>query len=172
MPSHRSIVVTVAGTAVRENRAMDDALAYLAITRLQNTYADIATRMAWPEMRTIALPDAVFTFDLRMGEVIELDGPEALAAFGARACASFAFYNYLPLNSVVTVTSDSSATGRFYSLEVGVDRTSGAWVEFYGRYDDRYANADGEWKFAGRAFQTMARRVDGDTTTFETTDPT
>src|SRR5262245_46366595 len=145
---------------------MDDALAYLAITRLQNSYADIATRMAWSEMRTIATPDARFTFDLRGGEPRVFDGPEALGEFGASGAAQFGFYNYLPLNTVVDVTSESQATGRFYSLEVGVDRASGTWLEFYGLYDDVYACEDGSWLFASRRFRTIALRMGGETTSY------
>jgi len=149
-----------------------DALAHLALTRLQARYADIATRMAWAEMPTLLTPDARFTFDLRMGEPLVLDGPDAVAAFGEQACAMFSFYNYAPLNQVVTLTDDTHATGRAYALEVGVDASSGAWLEFYGRYHDDYAIHDGEWRFARRHFQTMATRTDGATTTYEAVTPT
>ena len=51
----------------------DDALAYVAITRLQGRYADIATRQAWDEMVDIVFGDATFTFDL--GNVVCSSSP-------------------------------------------------------------------------------------------------
>ena len=53
----------------------DDALAYLAIIRLQRAYADVATRRAWPEFASLAIPDARFSFDTRSGKVPLEDRP-------------------------------------------------------------------------------------------------
>jgi len=142
----------------------DDSQAYLAITRLQSRYADIATRQAWDEMSELAVDDARFTFDLRIGQVLEFVGPAALAKFGAGATAGFSFYEYLPLNTVVDVTSATTATGRFYSLEVGVSAASGEWTEFYGLYHDDYVLDGGRWQFAARAFQTLTVRAGGEIT--------
>jgi SnoaL-like domain len=137
----------------------DDAVAYLAIIRLQARYADIATRRAWAEMSDVALDDARFSFALATGQSLELVGPAALAALGAQATAQFSFYEYIPLNTVVTVTSDTTATGTFYSLEVGVDAGNGEWTEFYGRYEDAYATDRGRWLFARREFRVLTSRV-------------
>jgi hypothetical protein len=136
----------------------DDSQAYLAITRLQSRYADIVTRRAWDEMGEIATGDARFTFDLRIGEPLVFIGPVALATFGAGATAGFSFYEYLPLNTVVDVTGPTAATGRFYSLEIGVEKASGRWTEFYGLYHDDYVVDGGRWRFAARAFQTVSVR--------------
>jgi SnoaL-like domain len=146
-------------------------VAHLAITRLQGRYADIASRQAWSELQSIVLPDATFAFDLGAGDVLTFTGPDELAAFGTRACERFAFYEYIPLNTVVSLTSKTRATGRSYALEIGVDKTTGDWTEFYGLYQDEYAVDHGEWRFAGRHFRTMARRSDGRTSTFPPTTP-
>ena len=61
------------------------------------------------------------------------------------------------------MTSDATATGRFYALEIGVERYSGDWVEFFGGYDDLYELRDGRWLYARRAFRTLARRTGGRT---------
>ena len=143
-----------------------DAQTHLAISRLQGRYADIVTRMAWTEMADIVSPSATFSFDLRSGPPIELVGLEALVAFGTRACEQFTFYLYQPLNTVLTEADEVRATGRSYALEVGEDRTSGAWVEFYGLYHDEYRLSAGGWRFERRRFQTLARRVNGATTTW------
>src|SRR5262245_6994813 len=125
-----------------------DALAYVAITRLQSAYADLATRRAWDELDALAVGDAAFTFTLPTGQTIELVGPRALGEFGRRATEGFSFYSYQPLNTVVDVTDATHASGRSYSLEVGVDASTGDWQEFYGVYDDEYVASDGAWRFA------------------------
>ena len=61
-----------------------------------------------------------------------------------------------PSNAVVTVTGETTATGQFYNLEIGMDRTSGAWTEFYGCYQDDYVLEGDRWLFARRAFQVLA----------------
>src|SRR5262245_30949913 len=55
----------------------DDALTYLALMRLQRAYADIATRRAWSEVTSLAVPDARFSFDTRSGRVVEVIGAAA-----------------------------------------------------------------------------------------------
>jgi len=136
----------------------DDALTYLAILRLQHAYADIATRRAWSEIASLATPDARFSFDTRSGRVIEV-GATALGEFGAKSVGRFSFYQYVPLNAVVTTTDAQTARGRAYSLEVGEERESGQWFHYYGLYHDDYARQDGAWRFARRQFQTLARRT-------------
>ncbi|HEY7106621.1 MAG TPA: nuclear transport factor 2 family protein [Acidimicrobiia bacterium] len=141
---------------------MDDAAAaYVAIQQLQRAYADIATRGAWDEFAAIATPDAHFTFDIRAGQRIEIDGPVEFGAFGVRANERFSFYEFVPLNFVVTFAADGTARGRSYSLEVAEDRESGDWVEFFGVYDDEYAVFDGAWRFARRRYRTYGRRAAG-----------
>jgi hypothetical protein len=127
--------------------------------RLQRAYADIATRRAWPEMASLAIPDARFSFDTRSGRVIEVIGAMALGEFGAKATDRFSFYEYLPLNAVVTIGTTGTARGRSYSLEVGEDRDTREWINFYGFYHDDYVLVDGTWRFARRQYQTLARRT-------------
>lgn len=143
----------------------DDAIAYLAIQRLQRAYADIATRQAWSEVPSLATPDARFTFDTHSGTLIEVEGAVEFGAFGAKANARFAFYEYIPLNFVVTIERDT-ASGRSYSLEVAEDRETGDWVEFYGTYRDEYSVYEGTWRFASRYYQTYGRRAGGVLTSF------
>jgi SnoaL-like domain len=137
----------------------DDAIAYLAIMRLQSAYADISTRRAWSEFAALATPDARFSFDTRSGNVIEVVGAVAFGEFGAKMIDRFSFYEYMPLNFVVTIATDGTARGRSYALEVGEDRDTGDWIGFYGFYHDDYALFDGTWRFARRQYQTLARRT-------------
>jgi hypothetical protein len=139
----------------------DDASTYLAIQRLQRAYADIVTRNAWDEAASLATPDALFTFDTRTGQVFEIEGPEEFAAFGARMNQRFRFYEYIPLNFVVTIGTDGTAHGRSYSLEVSEDAETGNWNEFFGVYEDGYAVFEGTWRFASRSYRTYGRRTNG-----------
>ena len=93
--------------------------------------------------------------------MLEFTGAD-LPSFGPRATAQFSFYEYVPLNSVITRTGDTTATGHAYALEVGVDKTTAEWIEVYGVYDDSYRH-DGGWKFSRRAFRTLAHRTGGQT---------
>jgi hypothetical protein len=137
----------------------DDTLAYLAIMRLQRAYADIATRHAWQEVTSIATPDAQFTFDTHSGTLFEVEGAAEFGEFGVRMTQGFSFYEYIPLNFVVTFESDHNARGRSYSLEVTENRETGDWTEFYGVYQDEYAVFEGSWRFARRRYQTYGRRT-------------
>ena len=70
----------------------------------------------------------------------------------------FAFYQYVPLNFVVTIDPAGTARGRTYSFEIGEDRHTGDLATFYGLYHDDYVRVDGTWLFAARQYQTLARR--------------
>ena len=131
-------------------------LAELAIDRLLRAYADVSTRKAWPEFAALAVPDARFSFDTRTGDVIEIEGVEAFAAFGASATARFAFYEYVPLNFVVDIDPAGTARGRAYQFEIGQDRESGAVTNYYGMYHDEYVQTDGTWMFTRRQYQSLA----------------
>jgi hypothetical protein len=137
----------------------EDALAYLAIMRLHRAYADIATRQAWPEITSLAIPDARFSFDMRSGGVIEVVGAKAFGEFGAKSIDRFSFYEYIPLNTVMTIQGNGTARGRSYSLEVGEQRDTREWINYYGLYHDDYVRFDGTWRFARRQYQTLARRT-------------
>jgi SnoaL-like domain len=151
----------------------NDATAYLAIQRLQRAYADVATRNAWNEAALLATPDARFTFDTHSGQVFEIEGGDEFVAFGARMNQRFKFYEYIPLNFVVTIGSDGTAHGRSYSLEVAEDGETGNWNEFFGVYEDEYVVFEGTWRFARRHYRTYARRTNGQLQSFplETTPP-
>jgi hypothetical protein len=144
----------------------DETNAFIAIMRLQRAYADISTRRAWDEMPSLATPDAQFVFDTRSGQVFEINGAAEFAEFGAKMIRGFSFYEYIPLNFVVTFGSGSTASGRSYSLEVAEDRDSRDWLDFYGVYEDEYALFEGEWRFARRHYRTFGRRRAGELQAF------
>ncbi len=90
-------------------------------------------------------------------EAIEIDGPAEFAAFGSRSNERFSFYVYIPLNFVVTIGNDGTATGYSYSHEVAEERDSGVWAEFYGTYEDEYSCFEATWRFACRHYRTYGR---------------
>jgi hypothetical protein len=135
-----------------------DLAGYVAVTRLQRTYGDVCTRRAWAELPALCTPDSVFTFRFGGGAPAELSGAAGLQQFGAGAVERFSFYQYIVLNTVVSIAGNR-ADARLGVLEIGVDRESGEWLEFYGHYDDVCTQVDGTWRFARRDYRLTARRA-------------
>jgi hypothetical protein len=138
------------------DRPDDDALAYLAITRLQAAYADVVTRRAWAELDGLFLADAPVHVDTVTNPVIELVGAQALGRFIDGAIERFEFFEFVPLNTVVDVQGDT-ATARLYMVELRQDRDGGRWSNAFGLYQDRYARTPDGWRFAERHYQSLAR---------------
>jgi hypothetical protein len=153
-------MVAGAGT-VRDMTDQDDALAYLAITRLQAAYADVVTRRSWPELDALFLPDAPVHVDTVSRPVIELVGPGALGAFIGGAIEGFEFFEFVILNTVLDIDGDS-ATGRLYMVEIRQDIEPKQWSNAFGRYDDDYVVQEGRWRFARRRYRSLARRTGND----------
>jgi hypothetical protein len=138
---------------------MIDDETYAAVQQLQCGYADVATRMAFDEAATILAPDIHITFNTASGSVYEIEGLDAYATFGAEM-TGFVFYEYFPMNFTVAPGPNGTLVGRTYSLEVA-ENEAGDWLEFYGQYQDTYAQVDGEWRFARRVYRTVKQRVTG-----------
>ena len=136
-----------------------EALAYLAITRLQAAYADVVTRRAWPELEPLFLPDAPVHVDTVTNPVIELVGAKALGDFIGGAIERFEFFEFVVLNTVIEFDAGPTATGRLWMVELRQDRARGGWSNAFGVYQDRYARdaGDGRWRFAERHYQSLAR---------------
>jgi hypothetical protein len=137
---------------------VDDSLEYLAITRLQAAYGDAVTRRAWPEFRSMFLPECPVRLDLRAGSVIEHRGPDAIARFIAQSIERFSLFMFVPLNTVVEVdAAGREARGRLYIQELRQSRDEQTWSTAYGLYTDQYAKRDGRWWFAQRDYASLAR---------------
>lgn len=135
----------------------DDALAYLAITRLQAAYADVVTRRAWPELDALFLRDAPIHVDTVTNPVIELVGPGALVDFVGGAIEQFEFFEFVILNTVVDVSSADAATGRLYMVELRQSVADGHWSNAFGVYHDNYVRTADGWRFGERHYQSLAR---------------
>lgn len=145
-----------------EAHALDagtDALAYLAITRLQADYADVVTRRAFDELDALFTPDATVQLDLVTSPSRDFAGAAEFGSFVGGSIERFEFFEFVILNSVVRVSSETSATGRMYMCELRQDAASGGWSNVFGVYHDTYQRdpADDRWRFATRSYQSLAR---------------
>jgi hypothetical protein len=154
-------MVAGAGT-VRGMTDQDDALAYLAITRLQAAYADVVTRRAWPELVDLFAPDAPVHVDTVSRPVIELVGPQALGEFIGGAIEGFEFFEFVILSTVVHVHGPDRAKARLYMVELRQEASNGRWSNAFGVYHDDYVRADGAWRFGERHYQSLARTGRGE----------
>src|SRR5688572_18697339 len=127
----------------------DDALAYLAITRLQAAYADVVTRRAWPELEPLFLPGAPVHVDTVTNPVRTFAGARELGDFIGAAIEGFEFFEFVVLNTVVDVAQGgAAASARLYMVEIRQDRATGARSDVFGLYRDEYARGDdGRWRF-------------------------
>ena len=139
-----------------------DTDAYLAITRLQASYADVVTRRAWDELEPLFAPDAPIHIDTVTRPVVDVVGAKGLAAFVAPAVERFEFFEFVILNAVVDVQDDATASGRLYMVEIRQERDNQVWSNAFGLYQDDYAVYDGRWRFSRRKYRSLARRFGSD----------
>jgi len=133
---------------------------YVAIRRLQDAYADIATRRAWPELGEIFLPDIRVILDRRTLEPLVLEGPGATGDFIGQAISGLDFFEFVILNTRVVLRhngDEDRAVARMYMNELRHDATSGQWTTVYGVYHDLHRRLEGRWWFAERRYHTLAR---------------
>ena len=128
---------------------------YIAIRRLQASYADKVTRKAWDEFDQIFLPDAKIVVNRQDGEPYNLDDHKALAAFIIKATGHMDLFQFVILNTIIDIQGDE-ATGRMYMCEIRHDDRAGNTMS-YGLYRDKYKKIDGKWWFADRRYRVMAR---------------
>ncbi len=141
-----------------EEAKVQETIAYVALQRLQNRYADIVTRRSWPELHDVMRADCVVTVD-RVDREIEFDGPQAIGEFIAKQLEQFDFFVFLILNSVMKIDADNgSATARMYIQEARQNVADGRRSEIFGVYHDRFERDEhGRWWFAERHYRSHAR---------------
>lgn len=141
----------------------DDTADYVAITRLQREYGDAVTRRAWHELDAMFVPGCPVRLDLR-GTVVERVGAQELADFVAASLERFELFVFTVQNTVVDLgPSGDVATGRLYIQELRQEAGTHRWSTAHGLYQDAYRKVDGRWRFAHRAYSTLARTsADGD----------
>ena len=131
---------------------------YVAIRRLQNRYANVVTRQAWPELAEIFLPDAALDLDTRTGPVLRFEGPTAVGDFIGGAIAGFEFFEFVILSQRIEFLPGADvAAGRMYMCELRQEADTGRFTVAYGVYHDDYREVDGRWWIAGRRYHSLAR---------------
>ena len=138
----------------------------VAIGRLNAAYADVITRRAFVELGDLMLPGCSVHLDLVSAPARTLAGPEALAGMLRSAMDRFDHFMLVIRNSVVETDVDECgvverATGRMFISEIRHDRSTGAWEETHGMYEDDYLRVDGRWWFAERHYRSLARNANG-----------
>jgi hypothetical protein len=137
------------------DRLDQETIDYIAITRLQASYADMITRRAWDELPTIFCDGVRIIVDRMAGEPLNLDGPASLAAFVSNAIGHMDFFEFVILNTVIEIDGEE-AHGRMYMCEIRHDEKAGRTMS-YGLYRDHYRRDGGRWKFHARHFRVMGR---------------
>jgi len=133
---------------------------HIALTRLLAAYADVVTRRSWPELPELFLPDAPVRVDTVTTPPRELVGPAELGAFIGGAVERFGFFELVILNAryeLPSIGAPDDARGRVLISEIRQERDGGAWSTTYGVYQDRYRRTADGWRFARRAYQSLAR---------------
>ncbi len=131
---------------------------YIALRRLQNRYADIVTRRAWPELGEIFHPDC--TLDLSLGDrSAQFVGPKAVGTFIGESVARVSFFQFVVLNTVFEIrSSENKAVARMYIHELRVESASGKRTDAYGVYHDRFVREEETgWRFIERHYGSFSR---------------
>ena len=139
-----------------------ETVAYTQLRRLQNRYADIVTRRAWPELHEIMRADCVVTVNL-VDDEIHFAGPQEIGDFIAGQLEQFDFFEFVILNTVMDIDAVAgTATARMYMQEARQNISDGRRSDPFGVYHDRFERDDrGSWWFARRRYQSYARTAGG-----------
>lgn len=137
-----------------------DTVDHVALTRLQDAYADLVTRRAWHELAELYLPTCTLHLDTVTAPVRDLTGPTAVGEFIGGAVERFAFFEFVILNRRIDLRTGGDpdrATARIFMCELRQDRDDGRRTTAFGLYRDAYVRADGRWWFADRSYRSLAR---------------
>jgi hypothetical protein len=137
-----------------------EAIDYIAICRLQESYADAVTRRAWEEFDELFMPSAAVRVDTVTNPAIELIGGRAVAEFIASAIDRFEFFEFVILNRRIEFPDGAGsgrAVARVFTCELRQETASGHWTNTFGVYHDTYEQRDDRWRFATRRYQSLAR---------------
>jgi hypothetical protein len=132
---------------------------YVAIRRLQDAYADVVTRRAWPELAELFRPDATVVLDIRDGQLRTLEGPDGIGDFIGGAIARFDYFQFVVLGTRVELdgTDPDRAQARLYMCELRQTVEGGDHSIAYGVYHDDYVRHEARWWIAHRRYHSLAR---------------
>jgi hypothetical protein len=132
---------------------------FIAIQRLQASYADIVTRREWSELEEIFVPDATVTIDMVEGTPFVLRTPRGIGEFIGTSIERFEFFEFVILNSVIEFDPAGSghATARMYMAELRQSREGGRRSTAFGLYRDKYVKRGDDWLIQERKYRSAAR---------------
>ncbi len=142
--------------------SLEETVAYVALRRVQNRYADIVTRRAWDELHEIMSPDVVVSIDLG-DRTLEYRGVEELGSFISRQLEQFDFFEFVILNTVLKIDlSAGKAAARMYMQEARQTIATGRRSDTFGVYHDVFVNdSDRGWLLSHRRYRSYARTNTG-----------
>jgi hypothetical protein len=137
----------------------DEMADFIAIQRLQASYADIVTRRSWPELEEIFVPDATVSIDMVVGAPFVLRTPAGIGEFIGTSIERFEFFEFVILNSVIEFgpTGSGHARARMYMAELRQDREGGRRSTAFGLYRDEYSKQGDDWLIEARKYRSAAR---------------
>jgi hypothetical protein len=137
----------------------DEMADFIAIQRLQASYADIVTRRQWPELEDIFVPDATVTIDMVEGAPFVLRTPRGIGEFIGTSIERFEFFEFVILNSVIEFgpAGSGQATARMYMAELRQAREGGRRSTAFGLYRDMYVKRGDDWLIQERKYRSAAR---------------
>jgi hypothetical protein len=140
---------------------------FVAIQRLQASYADIVTRRAWPELEQIFVAEATVTIDTQEGTPFVLRTPRGIGEFIDTSIERFEFFEFVILNSVIEFGPAGSgrATSRMYMAELR-QSNEGRRSTAFGLYRDIYVKGGDDWLIAERNYRSAARTSAGELDVF------
>jgi hypothetical protein len=132
---------------------------FVAIQRLQASYADIVTRRQWAELEQVFVPDATVTIDVMEGNPFVLRTPAGIGEFIGTSIERFEFFEFVILNSVIDLgpAGSGQATARLYMAELRQSREGGRRSTAFGLYRDTYVKRVDDWLIAERKYRSAAR---------------
>ncbi|MBY0399667.1 nuclear transport factor 2 family protein [Myxococcota bacterium] len=144
------------GGAGRDESALEETVARVAIQALLGAYTDSINRRSWSELGALFLPDARIELKTLKQQPLELIGPEALGRFIADFVARLDFFQFVLLNSRLELRLEEGvALGRNFICEYRFEKAEGRFVQVFGVYRDHYRRIDGRWLFERRAFDPL-----------------
>jgi hypothetical protein len=140
-----------------DEKTVEETASYIAIQRLLAAYADTVNRRAWGELSELFLVDAEIDVTPLKRPPLVLKGPEALGRFINGAIERFDFFQFVFLNSAVTIDLEEDvARARNFISEYRRETDSEEWTQVFGVYHDHYRRIEGRWWFEHRAFSPLA----------------
>lgn len=130
------------------------------VRRLHAAYADTVNRRAWPELEGLFVDGAPVVIDRREGDPVRLVGGAAVGEFISAAVSTFDFFEFVVLNAHVVFprgAQSGDASGRLFMCEIRQQRGSGRRTNAFGLYHDRYRFDGRRWRYAERAYHSLAR---------------